>query len=206
MIMSSKLRWVWHIACLWQVRNAYKIFFFQNLKGRDNFGDIGGNEKIILKWIIKNRVWRFICIQLVQDAVHWRAFSFYENMKFLNRVIITIKVTRTNLQHWLYNDDNSNSNNNNRNNNKSNLNNSNNISNVDHSSRSVLSQSNIGITGFNLARGVDVLCGVVCCAFLCRVRKTKNVVQNNSTPDRETCLGPPTSSVNGSINMYLYER
>jgi hypothetical protein len=38
------------------VRNAYKIFFFQNLKGRDNFGDIGGNEKIILKWIIKNRV------------------------------------------------------------------------------------------------------------------------------------------------------
>jgi hypothetical protein len=46
------LRWEGHVACIEDMRKAYKILL-DNLKGRDHLEDIGMDAKMILEWIIK---------------------------------------------------------------------------------------------------------------------------------------------------------
>jgi hypothetical protein len=46
------LRWEGHVACMDDMRKAYKILL-ENLKGRDHLEDTGIDGKMILEWIIK---------------------------------------------------------------------------------------------------------------------------------------------------------
>jgi hypothetical protein len=33
-------------------KNSFRILYFENLKGRDSFGRLGVDRRIILKWIV----------------------------------------------------------------------------------------------------------------------------------------------------------
>jgi hypothetical protein len=51
-IKSRRVRWVVHAAHMGEIRNAYSIFWLENLKGRDHSKDLGIYGKIILSWIL----------------------------------------------------------------------------------------------------------------------------------------------------------
>jgi hypothetical protein len=50
-VKLGKMSWVWHVACMREVRNAYKIWS-ENLMVRGHLEDTGIDEEIILDWII----------------------------------------------------------------------------------------------------------------------------------------------------------
>jgi len=51
-IKSKRMRCIGHVACIGEIRNVYKIFWSENLKGRDHSEDLGTDYKIILEWIL----------------------------------------------------------------------------------------------------------------------------------------------------------
>jgi hypothetical protein len=52
LIESRRMRWIEHIACIWTIRNAFKIFL-EKLLARYLLENVGTDERIILKWILK---------------------------------------------------------------------------------------------------------------------------------------------------------
>jgi hypothetical protein len=50
-IISRRIRWVGHVACLGEMRNAK--FFLQNLKGKYHFEQLGVDRRIVLEWILE---------------------------------------------------------------------------------------------------------------------------------------------------------
>jgi len=47
-----------HVARMGEIRNAYNILVKDMMKGRDHLEDTGIDGKIILEWILRNRVGR----------------------------------------------------------------------------------------------------------------------------------------------------
>jgi len=50
MIISRRMRWFWHVACMGEVTNTK--FLSENLKGRDHSEDLGTDEKMISELIL----------------------------------------------------------------------------------------------------------------------------------------------------------
>jgi hypothetical protein len=48
MIKSRRMRWVEYVTRMEEMRNAYRIVYKENLKGRDNSEDLDVDGKIIL--------------------------------------------------------------------------------------------------------------------------------------------------------------
>jgi hypothetical protein len=62
---------VGHVACIVEMRIAYKVLAPKIIIGREHSGDLRIEGKILLIWILKKemmRVWR----DLNQDRVHWQ--------------------------------------------------------------------------------------------------------------------------------------
>jgi hypothetical protein len=49
------MRWAGHVACMVEIRNAYKRLIEKNLKGRDHLEDLVIVEKIVLEWILEKQ-------------------------------------------------------------------------------------------------------------------------------------------------------
>jgi len=56
-VIKLRMRWMGHVACLGDMRNAYKIFVGKP-EGMNHLEDVNIDGKIILKWILKNMVRR----------------------------------------------------------------------------------------------------------------------------------------------------
>jgi len=54
-IKSRRTRWAGHVACMVEMRNAYKILV-EKLKGGDCLKYVGIDGRVIIKRILKNRV------------------------------------------------------------------------------------------------------------------------------------------------------
>jgi hypothetical protein len=46
------MRWAEHVACLEETGNAYKVLI-RKPEGRDHLEDLGMDDRIILKWILR---------------------------------------------------------------------------------------------------------------------------------------------------------
>jgi hypothetical protein len=46
------MKWVGHVACI-EVREVHTGFWWRDLRERHHFEDLGIDERIILKWILK---------------------------------------------------------------------------------------------------------------------------------------------------------
>jgi hypothetical protein len=44
-----------HVACIGVMRNSYKFFWSENLKGRDHSEDLDVDGTIILEWILRKQ-------------------------------------------------------------------------------------------------------------------------------------------------------
>jgi hypothetical protein len=57
MIKSRRMRWVGHVACMGEMRNAYEILVGKP-EGKRSLGR--SNINIILKWILGKWYWRLL--------------------------------------------------------------------------------------------------------------------------------------------------
>jgi hypothetical protein len=48
------MRWAGNVARMVR-REVHTKFWLENLKGRDTFADLGKDERVILKWILKKQ-------------------------------------------------------------------------------------------------------------------------------------------------------
>jgi hypothetical protein len=55
MIISNKMRWAGHVARMWEIRNANKIWLENT--GRESSEDLGIDRRIIFKWILGKQGW-----------------------------------------------------------------------------------------------------------------------------------------------------
>jgi hypothetical protein len=65
-IKPMRIKWVKNVACMMEMRNAYKIFI-RNPQGKNHLGDLGVDGRIILKCILK-----IMCV--------WIGFNWLEMM------------------------------------------------------------------------------------------------------------------------------
>jgi hypothetical protein len=54
-MIKSRIRWVWHVAWMGEMKNTYKILV-GNLKGRDNSEDLALDEEIIFRMDFRETV------------------------------------------------------------------------------------------------------------------------------------------------------
>jgi hypothetical protein len=57
MIKSRRLRWAGHVACTGENRNAYRVWV-KKPEERGHLEGLGIEQRIILKWMLKNRMGR----------------------------------------------------------------------------------------------------------------------------------------------------
>ena len=72
-LKSRRMRWVWHEAC--RGKGVVDIgFWWENLRGRDHWEDLGIDGRKILKWMMKEMGCRTIAlIGLTEDRDRWQA-------------------------------------------------------------------------------------------------------------------------------------
>jgi hypothetical protein len=70
-IKSIRIRWVWHVACIWERRGARRGLVVKP-GGRNHLEDPGVDGRMILKWFFENWDGDMDWMDLAQNRDRWR--------------------------------------------------------------------------------------------------------------------------------------